>query len=160
MRSKSSQDLATGLLFIAVGVAALLIGADYPLGTAQRPGTGVLPRILSWCLIGTGALVCLKALVTPGPGLGAVAWRPALMITLAVIAFALMIDRLGLALTMLAAMTLTALGTPETRWREYALFAAIMLAIGIGVFRYGLGMPISVLPRDLAGTLPWGLPWR
>lgn len=159
MRPKSGQDLATGVLFVAVGVAALAIGADYPLGTAQRPGTGVLPRILAWCLIGTGALVCLKAVLTDGPRLGAVAWRPALMITLAVVAFALMIDRLGLALTMLVAMMLAALGTPETRWREYALFAAIMLAIGIGMFRLGLGMPIPVLPRDLAGTLPWSPPW-
>jgi putative tricarboxylic transport membrane protein len=159
MRLKSGQDLATGLLFIAIGVAALLIGADYPLGTAQRPGTGVLPRILAWCLIGTGVLVWLKALLTDGPRLGGVAWRPAIMVTLAVAAFALTIDSLGLVLAMLASMTLTALGTPETRWREYLLFAAIMLAIGIGLFRYGLGMPISVLPRD-AANLPWGLPWR
>jgi putative tricarboxylic transport membrane protein len=160
MRLKSGQDLATGLLFIAVGLAALLIGADYPLGTPQRPGTGVLPRILAWCLIGTGALVWLKALFTAGPRLGAWAWRPAIMITLAVVAFALTVDRLGLVLAMLAAMTLTALGTPETRWREYALFAAIMLAIGIGVFRFGLGMPISVLPRDLVQALYWSAPWR
>ena len=54
MRIKSGQDFATGLLFIAVGVAAFWIGADYPMGTPQRPGTGVLPRILAWCLIGTG----------------------------------------------------------------------------------------------------------
>ena len=74
MRIRSSQDFATGLLFIVVGLAALWIGADYPMGTAQRPGTGVLPRILAWCLIGTGALLWLKAVVTeaasstPGPG--------------------------------------------------------------------------------------------
>jgi putative tricarboxylic transport membrane protein len=159
MRLKSSQDLATGLLFVAVGVGALLVGADYPLGTAQRPGTGVLPRILAWCLIGTGILVWIKAALSDGPRLGGFAWRPAVMIVLAVVAFALTIDRLGLVVAMLAAMTLTALGTPETRWREYALFAAIMLAIGIGVFRYALGMPVPVLPTGLAG-LPWGLSWR
>jgi putative tricarboxylic transport membrane protein len=160
MRLKSGQDLATGLLFVAVGVAALLIGADYPLGTPQRPGTGVLPRILAWCLIVTGVLVWVKAVFSAGPGLGVWAWRPAIMIMLAVVAFALTIDRLGLVLAMLAAMTLTALGTPEMRWREYTLFAAIMLVIGIGVFRFGLGMPISVLPRDLAQALSWSAPWK
>ena len=45
------------------------------------------------------------------------------MITLATIAFALLIDRLGLVVAMIVSMTLAALGTPETRWREYALFA-------------------------------------
>jgi hypothetical protein len=44
-------------LLLAFGLAGLWIGADYPMGTAQRPGTGVLPHILSWCLIATGVLL-------------------------------------------------------------------------------------------------------
>ena len=149
MRIKSGQDLATGALFITVGVAALWIGADYPMGTPQRPGTGVLPYILSWCLIGTGALLWLKAVLADGPGLTRWAWQPVIMVTLATVAFALLVDRFGLVAAMLASMTLAALGTPETRWREYAIFSAIMLAIGVGLFIYGLGMPISTLPKEL-----------
>jgi hypothetical protein len=147
MRIKS-QDFATGLLFGAVGIAALWIGADYPMGTPQRPGTGVLPAILAWCLIGTGALLWLKAVVTNSPNLTSWAWRPAIMITLATIAFALLADRAGLVVTMIVSMTLAALGTPETRWREYLPFAVIMLAIGVSVFIYGLGMPIPILPKN------------
>ena len=148
-----SQDFATGLLFVVVGVAALWIGADYPMGTAQRPGTGVLPRILAWCLIGDRRCCCwLKAVFTDGPRLTRLgvaaghhdhagdrrlrpAGRPAR----------------ASSSTMLVSMTLVALGTPETRWREYALFALLMLAIGVGVFIYGLGMPIPILPK--------GFPW-
>ena len=155
MRIKSGQDFAAGLLFIAIGLAALWIGADYPMGTAQRPGTGVLPRILAWCLIGTGSLLWLKAVVAEGPGLTRWAWRPVIMITFATVAFALLVDRLGLVVAMLASMTLAALGTPETRWREYAVFSLIMLAIGVGVFVYGLKMPIPALPKDLPGALSW-----
>ncbi len=155
MRIKSGQDFATGLLFAAVGVAALWIGADYPMGTAQRPGTGVLPRILGWCLIGTGGLLLIKAVLADGPRLTRWAWRPVIMITLAVIAFALLVDRLGLVIAMLLSMTLTALGTPETRWREYTLFALIMVGIGVGMFIYGLRMPIPILPKELAEALSW-----
>jgi len=149
MRIKS-QDFASGLLFVMVGAAALWISADYPMGTPQRPGTGVLPVILAWCLIATGVLLWLKAVVTNSPGLTSWAWRPAIMITLATVAFALLIDRLGLVVTMIVSMTLVALGTPETRWREYLPFAVIMLAIGVGVFIYGLGMPIPILPKNFA----------
>jgi putative tricarboxylic transport membrane protein len=149
MRIKSGQDLATGLLFVVVGVAGLWVGWDYPMGSAQRPGTGVLPYILSWCLIGTGGLLWIKALLIEGPGLTGWAWRPVIMITLATIAFALLVDRYGLVAAMLASMTLAALGTPETRWGEYTIFAAIMLAIGIAMFIWGLGMPIQVLPKEL-----------
>jgi Tripartite tricarboxylate transporter TctB family len=149
MRIRSGQDLGAGLLFFVVGVAGLWIGADYPMGTAQRPGTGVLPYILSWCLIGTGGLLWLKAVLVEGPGLTGWAWRPVIMITLASIAFALLVDRYGLVAAMLASMTLAALGTPETRWGEYTLFALLMLVIGVAMFIWGLGMPIQVLPKEL-----------
>ena len=155
MRIKNRQDLATGVFFISVGLAALWIGADYHMGTAQRPGTGVLPRILSWCLIGTGALLCLKAVLAAGPGLTRWAWRPIVMITLAAVAFALLIDRFGLVVTMLVSMTLGALGTPETRWREYAVFALFMVVMAVGMFIYGLRIPIPILPKDLPGALSW-----
>jgi hypothetical protein len=146
------QDVATGLLFIAIGIAAYVIGADYPMGSPQRPGTGVLPRILAWCLIGVGVLLCVKGATGDGSRLTPWAWRPVVMVTAAIVAFALLIDRLGLIATMLISMTLVALGTPETRWREYALFAHLMLAIGAGVFIYALGMPIPLLPKEV--------PWR
>jgi putative tricarboxylic transport membrane protein len=150
-----SQDFATGLLFIGIGLGALWISADYPLGTAQRPGTGVLPRILCWCLIGTGALLWLKTAFSEGPPVTGWAWRPMVMITLAVVAFALLVDRAGLVVAMVVSMTLAALGTPETRWREYGLFALLMIGIGIGVFIYGLGMPIPILPKDLPREVLW-----
>jgi hypothetical protein len=146
MRIRSTQDLATGLLFVAVGLAAYWIGADYNMGSAQRPGTGVLPRILSVCLMGSGILLWIKALVADGPGLGHWAWRPMIMVTLATIAFALLIDPAGIVVAMVVSMTLAALGTPETRWREFAVFSLIMLTIGLGMFIYGLGMPIKVFP--------------
>ena len=51
---------------------------------------------------------------------------------------------------MLVSMTLVALGTPETRWREFAAFSVLMLFVGAGVFVWGLGMPISILPKGFA----------
>jgi putative tricarboxylic transport membrane protein len=69
-----------------------------------------------------------------------------IMVTLATIAFALLIDPAGIVVAMVVSMTLAALGTPETRWREFVVFSLIMLAMGLGMFIYGLGMPIKVLP--------------
>ena len=145
-RIRSGQDLATGLLFAAVGALGMWFGRDLPMGSPLRLGTGVFPYILCWCLIGTGALVVVKALLVEGPRLGRWAWRPVIMITLATLAFALLIDRAGLVVTMVVSMTLTALGTPETRWREFLVFVLIMLLVGVALFIWGLGMPVRVLP--------------
>jgi hypothetical protein len=120
------------------------------MGTAMRPDTGVLPKALAWLLVGTGLILAGKSLVIDGPRLTAWAWRPAIMITIATVAFGLLVDRLGLVFTMLIAMTLAAFGTPETRWREYALFAIFMVVLGVVVFIYGLGMPIPAFPRWLS----------
>lgn len=147
IKIKSGQDWATGLLFLAVGLLALWIGADYPMGSAQRPGTGVLPRILSWCLIGTGGLLCIKAALTEGERLTAWAWRPLIMVTLSTIAFARLVDPMGMVVAMVVSMTLCALGTRETRWFEFTLFSLIMLAIGVGLFIWLLGMPITIWPN-------------
>jgi putative tricarboxylic transport membrane protein len=68
------------------------------------------------------------------------------MITLAILAFSFLVDRLGLVVAMLASMTLAALGTPQTRWGEYIVFAGIMVALGVGMFIWGLGMPVRTLP--------------
>jgi len=105
MRMRSSQDIAAGLLLLAFGLAGLWIGADYPMGTAQRPGTGVLPHILSWCLVATGVLIWLKAALAGSPPLSAWAWRPAIMVTLATVAVALLVDRLGLVVSMIVSMS-------------------------------------------------------
>jgi hypothetical protein len=146
MRIKSSKDLAAGIFFLAVGLGAYYIGSAYNMGTARTPGTGVLPRILAWCLMGSGLLLVIQSVIQQGPKLDAWAWRPLIMITMATIAFAFLVDTLGLVVAMIVSMTLAALGTHETRWKEFALFMLLMLALGLGIFIYGLGMPIKVLP--------------
>jgi hypothetical protein len=147
MRIRSGQDLATGLLFIAVGIAAIWIGADYPMGTPQRPGTGVLPRILAWCLIGTGGLLLIKSISSNGGHITGWAWRPLLAVTLGTVAFGFMIDEYGLLLTMIVSMAICALGTAETRWSEFAAFMLIMMVASWAMFIWLLGMPIKVWPN-------------
>jgi putative tricarboxylic transport membrane protein len=148
MRPKSTQDLATGLMFLLVGLAGLIIGWNYPLGSAQRPDTGVLPLILSWCLIATGGIITVKSFIFDGEALDLKdwAWRPVILIGLATVAFALLVDTMGLFVAMAVSMTLAALGTDETRWDEYVLFAFTMIFIGVAMFIAALGMPIKVWP--------------
>jgi hypothetical protein len=153
MRIKSSQDLATGLLLAAIGAAALWIGADYPMGTAQRPGTGVLPRILAWCLIGTGGLLLIKSIYSVGSRIGSMAWRPLLAVTAGTVIFGLMIDEYGLVFSTIAAMTICALGTAETRLSEFAVFTLIMLVASWAMFIWLLGMPIKTWPAFLVPYL-------
>ena len=40
------KDFYSGLIFIGFGLAAIIIGSNYAMGTAARMGPGYFPRIL------------------------------------------------------------------------------------------------------------------
>ncbi len=143
---RSGQDLLCGVMFAAIGAAALWIGRAYPMGSPVRLGSGVFPWLLSWGLIGIGAIIFVKGLLTDGPRLTAWAWRPVLLITLAAVCFALLIEPAGLVATMLVLMTLGALAGEGHNRRQLAIFFPVMILLGVGIFIWGLGMPIKVFP--------------
>ena len=56
------KDFLAGLIFVAFGIAAIVLGSGYPLGTAARMGPGYFPRILGILLIVLGgALRCARS---------------------------------------------------------------------------------------------------
>lgn len=143
---KGSQDVLSGLLFAAIGAAGLWFARDYPVGTPLRLGTGVFPRILCWGLIGIGAIVLVRGLLTRGPGLGTWAWRPVLLIAAAAVSFALLIETAGLFVAMLVMMGLGALAGHGHTLKEFAIFAVAMLTLAWVIFIWGLEMLIKVFP--------------
>ncbi|MBV5331034.1 tripartite tricarboxylate transporter TctB family protein, partial [bacterium] len=54
------KDFFAGLLFMAFGLAALVLSGDYTIGTAARMGAGYFPRVLGILLLGMGALLALR----------------------------------------------------------------------------------------------------
>ncbi|MFM9939812.1 MAG: tripartite tricarboxylate transporter TctB family protein [Hyphomicrobiaceae bacterium] len=155
MRMKIGQDLATGLLFMAIGIGALVIGWNYPMGIPQRPGTGVLPFVLSCCLIGTGALLAVKSFTVGDSEITGINWRALILVTLGLVVFGFAIDRLGLLITMALSMSLCAAALRDTEWREFAIFFAIMFLASWVTFVCLLGMPVNACPSVAPCELCW-----
>lgn len=143
---KSSQDLLCGILYILVGAVGLYISRDYSMGTPTRLGTGVFPMILCWGMIGSGVVVMIQAFLTEGEKLTPWAWRPVILISIGTILFSLLIDTAGLIIAMTVLMLCGAFAGQGHKWKQTALFMVIMVGIGVGLFIWGLGMPIKVLP--------------
>src|SRR5512144_2188916 len=93
------KDFYAGLLFIAFGVVAIVIGSNYPLGTAARMGPGYFPRILGILLIVLGAILVLRSLRLQGSPLPRWPLRPTLVVLGSVVLFGLIVTRVGLALS-------------------------------------------------------------
>ena len=56
------KNVLAGLMFIAVAALGLWVSRDYPIGTALRMGTGYVPRLLCWILMGLGVAVLIQGL--------------------------------------------------------------------------------------------------
>jgi hypothetical protein len=142
-------DVLSGLLFMAVAAFGLWVSHDYPVGTTLRMGTGYMPRLLCWLLLGLGALVLAQGLRQPAAPLrsSAQSLRAMLSVTLALVAFALSIERLGLVLAIVLLTGIGALATRALRPLETAIAALVLIALSWGIFIEGLGLVIPIWPE-------------
>ncbi len=144
-----------GLAVVAVGVFVAVIAAGYPLGSAFRPGPGFFPLAIGGLLVGLGLVVIAERLlrgaqrVQPDDdGGGDVdnssrAWRALAATTLGMLAFALLLERLGFVPATVALVVLAAFGEPRRNWLVVAGIAGFMSLFGTIVFIWGLGMPLD-----------------
>lgn len=144
--TSAGRDLAAGLMFGVLGLAALFIGRDYPPGSSLDMGPGYIPRAVAAGLLVTGLLLVVK-----GAG-----WRPrewpafplraASGVSLAILLFGVLIERAGLFVACLACVLAAALGDPQARWREVPVLAVAFAGFAALLFGYVLRLPVQVWP--------------
>jgi hypothetical protein len=142
-------DVLSGLLFIVIAALGLWISRNYPVGTALRMGTGYVPRLLCWGLLGLGVIILVQGLRQPAPALRTttIAWRAVLSVTIAIVAFALSLERLGLVLAIVLLTGIGALATRTLKPLETAFAAVALIVLSWGIFIAGLGLAIPVWPE-------------
>jgi hypothetical protein len=144
---KSTQDLWTGLFFIAFGVATAALATAYPLGVAARMGPGYFPTALGILLVAIGTGVVLRSLASAAGGnVGRVDLWLALRLLLAVAIFGLLLERLGLIATAFATVLVAARAGHEFRWRSGFAAAFGLSAASWLIFVALLKQPIPVWP--------------
>jgi putative tricarboxylic transport membrane protein len=146
MRLRVSADFLTGVLFVALGTFAILYGSRYPVGTAARMGPGYFPLLASIGLILIGCILIGRTLLQETEAVGAVALRPALLVLVGTLGFGLLVERIGVILAGLLLVFAARLADGEFRLREVSLLAIGLVAFTVAIFRYGLGLPLPVMP--------------
>src|ERR1700737_2492115 len=136
------NDFFAGLIFIGFGLAALIIGSNYSLGSAARMGPGYFPRILGILLLLLGAALSLRALKIKGDALPRWYWKPILIVLGSVVAFGMVVTHLGLVLSTIGLVFASSTASPEFRPKE-ALISEIRLAALLWcVFIFGLALQL------------------
>lgn len=146
MRSPpGEQDVVAGSSLAALAAFALWASAGLEAGTLRSMGPGMLPRATA-ALIGlAGVALALNGLLRPGAPVALPRWRGPVFVCLAVIGFALTIRTVGLVVAGPVVAIVSGAASEETRPKELVLFALLVTAFCVVLFRYLLHLPIPVL---------------
>ena len=146
MRIRHRKDFIAGLMFVAVGIAAIAISTNYALGTAARMGPGYFPRILGLLLIALGAILALRALRLNGPPLPPWPWRPTVVVLAAVVLFGAIVNTVGVALSTVVLIVAASAASHEFRPKEALVSGVFFAALAVGVFVIGLKLQLPIWP--------------
>ena len=155
MKIKSQRDFWSGLMFLVVGAAFAVGATNYSMGTSARPGAGYFPLILSVILTIMGAVVLFEALTIEtedGEPIGAIAWRPLIVVVLAITVFAILLPRLGMLITVPILIMIVSFAGDEFGWIGVIVNSVVLTAFSWLIFIKGLGLTIPLLPSFMATT--------
>lgn len=138
---RSPKNFIVGLVFIALATVFGIGSSWLAIGTAGKMGPGYFPMMLSVLLGILGLVVLIMGLRRPGERLEGANIRGIILVTLAVLVFALCVRPFGLVPTVIASSLLFSLAGHEFRPIS-ATVGALVLGFGSwGVFIVGLRMP-------------------
>jgi hypothetical protein len=150
LRILARKNVLAGLMFVGIAALGLVVSRHYPIGTALRMGTGYVPRLLCWLLMGLGAAILVQGLrekdepaAGGGGGIGLV---PVTVVTASLTAFALAIEQLGLVVAILLLVGIGALAARGIKLWETLAAALGLIVLSWAIFILGLGLTIPVWP--------------
>jgi hypothetical protein len=142
---RSPKDFFAGLIFLAIaGIFALGL-PELPIGTTLRMGPGYFPLVLILLLAVFGLGMLVNGLRAEGEPIRDIPWRALIFITVAIVFFGLTLRGLGLVPSLATTVLISILGSRQWTWvMSFALVVGIV-GVSVGVFVYGLGLPIPLL---------------
>ncbi|WP_170145888.1 tripartite tricarboxylate transporter TctB family protein [Rhodoplanes elegans] len=147
MQLRLTTDLVTGLLFVSLGLFAIVYGWNYPIGTPSRIGPGYYPLLVSSGLVLLGLILVGRSLVIPGDRIEGIALRPLVFVLLGTVLFGLLVEKAGFVISGILVVVLARLADRDFRPLEVALLAAGLVAFIALLFWLGLSLPLHPFPR-------------
>jgi len=149
LKIKSQRDFWSGLMFVVVGVVFAVGATNYSMGASARPGPGYFPLILSIIMAILGAIVLFKALTIETEGgdpIGSIAWKPLIVIVVAILVFGALLPRLGMVITIPILIVITSFAGDEFGWKGVIANAVVLTLSSWLIFVLGLKLTIPMWP--------------
>jgi hypothetical protein len=146
MGIRAPKDFWSGVMFCGFAVVAILAARGYSLGAAGKMGPGYFPLLLGGLLAALGGILIGRSLVLSGEPVPRFHLVPLAVIAVAICLFGVMIEPLGLVISLAVLTLMSAFAGAQFRLLETVALAAALIVFSVGVFVYALGLPLNIWP--------------
>jgi putative tricarboxylic transport membrane protein len=143
--ARNAKDFWTGVIYIFIGSAALIISRDYEMGTAVKMGPAYFPTILSLLLMIIGIISIVRSFLKSGSPIGVVAWKGLILVVVSTLLFGLIVRRAGVIIALPLLVIVSASASVRFSWKYALAEAAGITLFCILIFLKGLGVPLPIL---------------
>lgn len=145
LRIKSQQNFWAGVFFLACGIFETTMALQYDVGSPAAMGPGFMPVMLGLALGILGLIILIGGITVAGPSIPPGHWRPVVCIIAALVLFALLINKAGLAASTFLVVMLGGIAyRGKVPWLRLSAMAVAMAIFAAALFVYILGQPIAV----------------
>jgi len=142
---RGSKDFWTGLIYIFIGVSAILIARDYGMGTGVKMGPAYFPTILGGLLLVIGAIAVIRSFIVRGTPISAFAFKGLILVIVSTLVFGFVVRGAGLTVALPLLIIISALASERFRWRSTLIMAVVLTIFCTVVFLKGLGIPLPII---------------
>lgn len=148
MRIQSQQNFWSGVMFLVTGLLFAWFAVDYQMGTAARMGPGYFPFWLGVIMAVLGAVIGLSALSPKAERteVDKFDWRCLLLVLGSVVAFGLLLQPLGLYVSLFVLVVGSSLASHEFSWKVAIGNAIFLVVFSYIAFVKGLGLIFPLYP--------------
>jgi len=148
---RNPKDFWAGLIYLAVGLTAIVLARDFGMGTATKMGPGYFPIVLGGVLVLIGVVSVARSFVRKGEPIGAFALKGMLLVCVGTVLFGALLRGAGLVIALIALVIVSAYGSTKFRFGTALMLAAGLTVACVLVFVKGLGIPMSLLGTWFGG---------
>lgn len=148
MKIRNKKDFWSGVLFVGFGALFVGIGSRYAFGSAAKMGPAFFPQMVGGVLTVIGVLIAIgsmKATATVD-GVRSGSWKIVFQILLPVVLFGVLLNALGLMVSLVLLVSLSCLACPEYKWHEVVLASLVLAALSFCVFVWALQLQFPLWP--------------
>ena len=148
---RNPKDFWAGVIYTAIGLAAVVIGKDYGMGSATKMGPAYFPTLLGALLALIGLAAIVRSFLRAGEPIGVFAYKGIALVTVATVLFGLLVRGAGIVIAIFVLVLMSAYASVKFRWGHSIALAVGLTVFCVLVFIKGLGIPLSMLGSWFGG---------